>query len=459
MTDDHIPASGASEEHSDGAVEHSAKLDKRPRIDADKGREPTFVAAQLGTRRISFAALVERVEMEFYQEHGEIYHESPSPALREADTPAKRLRLVLDVANYVLAVESVMLDALERAELVKRAFSNLFGYGPLDGLLSDETITTILIEGENKIAVRHGSGEIVALPTVFDDAEHLRQIVGRLLTDAGAELRDDTPIVETGLLIGERPVRVSIVAPPLSPVLNVEIRAHPVHVRGLDDLVLAGTMSEEAAEMLRSIARSKYGFCVVGEPEAGKTVLVNAMLREVPEAPMLIVERAAELRIPLGAERLTARWKTRDELEVTFGEQIGHALEKKPACIVLDEVRSDEPTSIAPLLEIDNPPRLIWAVRSAPDAKRLQSALGMLARRAGVGQGEKLVHALYERLPYVITVARIPDKDSGEIRLRLFSIAEWQSRVDTEYPDYVLLMQFRDGEARKTENTSARWLS
>jgi hypothetical protein len=76
----------------------------------------------------------------------------------------------------------------------------------------------------------------------------------------------------------------------------------------------------------------------------------------------------------------------------------------------------------------------------------------MLARRASVGQGELLVHALYERLPFVITVARIGG------RLQLFSVAEWQSRIDTDYPDYVMLMHYQDGAARRTDKTLARWL-
>ncbi|MCC6802485.1 MAG: hypothetical protein IT319_06350, partial [Anaerolineae bacterium] len=97
-------------------------------------------------------------------------------------------------------------------------------------------------------------------------------------------------------------------------------------------------------------------------------------------------------------------------------------------------------------------PRQIWAVRGVPDHKRLQSALGMLARRAEAGRGEELVHALYERLPFIVTVARI------QKRLQLFSIAEWQSRVDTDYPDYIMLMRYDDGRAQRTERVPARWL-
>ena len=212
-------------------------------------------------------------------------------------------------------------------------------------------------------------------------------------------------------------------------------------------------MVPETADLLRKLAASKHGFVIVGEVESGKTTLLNALLPLLPAPETVVtVERAGELRVPSGMKQLKALWGWDDQLPFTFGEQISVALGGDPGCIVLDEVRADEPLTIAPLLESDIAPRQIWNVRGVPDSKRLQSAMGMLARRAGFGMGERLVHAIYERLPFVVTVARIQE------RLRVFSIAEWQSRIDTDYPDYVLLRRYQDGAARPTEATSARWL-
>jgi hypothetical protein len=146
------------------------------------------------------------------------------------------------------------------------------------------------------------------------------------------------------------------------------------------------------------------------------------------------------------------RWQAGETPGASFADQIFAALEREPTCLLLDEVRSDEPGAIAPLLELDNPPRQIWVVRAAPDHKRLQSALGMLARRADAARGEAPVHALYERLPFMVTVARIRGQ------LQLFSIAEWQSRIDTDYPDYIMLMRYEEGRAQLTGTPPARWL-
>lgn len=422
--------------------------DRPLRPNADEGREPQFVTARRGTRMMSMAALKERIVERFIEEYGE-----DSPLVRQADTSAKRLRLVLDVSNYVLAVESVILSSEERAALVKDIYSDLFGYGALDALFLDESITTISIYGADHTSVRYGHGDLVDLKPQFEDTEHLRRIIGRLMMDAGAELREDIPSIETGLQVGDRRAAINVIMPPFSPVISVDIRLHPKTAPSFDSLIEGGFMTPEAAAFIQRIAASKYGICVVGESESGKTTLLGALAALLPQTGVSVaVERSGETSIPPHIERLMVKWAVGDQDGVSFGGQIEAALAHQPTLLLLDEIRADEPLSIAPLLSIDSPPRQVWSVRGVPDAKRLQSALGMLARRSAIGQGEKLVHALYERLPFVLTTARIGG------RLQLFSIAEWQSRVDSDYPDYVLLFQYRDGASRPTERTAARWV-
>ncbi len=423
--------------------------DNRPlRPNADEGREPQFVTARRGTRMMSLAALKERIADRFVEEYGE-----DSPQIREADTPTKRLRLVLDVTNYVLAVESIVISDDERAGLVSGIYSDLFGYGVLDTLFLDESITTISIYGADHTSVRYGHGDLVDLKPQFEDTEHLRRVIARLVIDAGAELREDTPILETGLRVGDRHAAINVIMPPYTPVISVDIRLHPIQAPTLEALVASDFMTAEAAAFIEKIATSKYGVTISGEPESGKTTLLSALAAAIPPTDGAVaVERSGEMHLPAHYQRIMVKWAVGEQAGVSFGHQIETALEHQPALLLLDEIRADEPLSIAPLLTIDTPPRQVWSVRGVPDAKRLQSALGMLARRSAFGQGEQLVHALYERLPFVLTTARI----NG--RLQLFSIAEWQSRVDSDYPDYVMLFQYRDGAARPTERSAARWL-
>jgi len=417
------------------------------RRDADRGREPQLVPARQGTRMYSLAALQERIEAEFIEEYGQ-----DSPALREADTPTKRIKLVLETVNYVLGVESVALGAEAKADLIERVHSNLFGYGVLDSYLTDARVTTIAIHGAAHVSVRYGHGELERTDAMFEDEDQLRAIVGRLLRDAGAQASEDAPIIETGLVVAGRPISLSMAAPPVSPYVHVDIRLHPLQAPTLEDLVADDFMLPQAAALLRQIVSSGYGFAVVGESENGKTTLLNALVQLLPSEQAIAVERAGELRLPQGMTCLTPRWMVDGAAGTTFGEQIEEALSRQPDILILDEIRSDEPLMILPLLANDNPPRQIWAVRGVPDAKRLQSSMGMLARRADMSHSEAMVMAFYDRLPFVITVHNIQGK------LKLFSIAEWQSRADSDYPDYVMLMQYRDGNSRPTGRTLARWL-
>src|SRR5512145_1673502 len=150
----------------------------------DNRREPRFVPGQAGRRLYSPAALVERIEAAFVRDYG-----TDSPALREADTSAKRLRLILSTTDYVLAVESVQLAPDEKAEVLRQVYSNLFSYGPLDALFLDERITTISLDGFDRVAVRYGHGDLTTLEPIFQNENHLRRVLKRLLLDAGAELR------------------------------------------------------------------------------------------------------------------------------------------------------------------------------------------------------------------------------------------------------------------------------
>lgn len=401
------------------------------RADADKGREPNLLASRMGTRMVSQAALLERIVAAFIDEHG-----GDSVPLREADTEGKRLSLILATADYVIGVESVILSPAEKADLVRKAYAELFTYGPLDPLFEDERITTILIEGSDKTSVRYGHGDLTALGPLFEDENHMRKVVRRLLLDSGAELYPEEPIIEAGLRVGRRPVSINVALPPVSFQITADIRVHPSQPLALDDLVRSEIMTNQAASLLTAIAQSPHGVVIIGETESGKTTLLGVMARIIAASTsMIAVERTGEMHLPDAVERLTVKWPSPERERVTFGEQVYAALEKAPLCIVLDEIRTDEAQAIAPLLTSENPPRQLWAFRGPTDSKRLASALGMLARRSDSGGGEALVRALYERLPFVISVRRTKE------RLQLRSIAEWQYPDGADYPNYVELME------------------
>jgi Flp pilus assembly CpaF family ATPase len=405
---------------------------RRLRANADKGREPELLSSRMGTRMYSLGALLERIITAFNEEHA-----GSSDAFREADTESKRLKLLLATVEYVLAVESINVSRDDKAEIMRRAYAELFTYGPLDALFDDERVTTITLEGADKASVRYGHGELTALEPLFEDEAHLRKVVRRLMIDAGADLLPDEPMIETGLRVRQRPVCVSVVTPPVTVQMSADIRVHPAEPPALDELVASGYMTAAASHFLRALVESEHGFVVVGDTESGKTVLLGTLARLLPQEQRqraIAVERAGEMHLPPEVGRLVVQWHTAEREGITFGQQIAAALEKEPSVLLLDEVRADEAPSILPLLTGDNTLRQIWAFRGPADHKRLASALGMLARRSDPTQSEALVRPLYERLPFVITVRR----RQGSIHV--YSISEWQFWPGSDYPEFVELL-------------------
>ncbi len=415
----------------------------QPEKAPDEGREPEFVESLPG-RMVSVKGLVERIKQQFYDEHGD----GTSGAFQEADTEAKRRGLVRDVTEYVLGVESVQLGRSERATVLARACSEIFSYGPLDELLRDERVTTLALEGTEKIAVRYGpAASLQPLDPLFDDTPHMEQILKRLLRDAGTELRRDVPIIEVGLTVDDRRVCVSLAVPPFVSELAADIRVHPKNAPTLDDLIADDFLNEKAAQLLKAIVQSDAGFMIVGDTESAKTTLLSALLMHLPEPDnALSVERASELALPSEMKRVSVQWPREDDPGITFAEQVQQALKTPPPCLILDEVRADEPQAIAPLLREADMPRLIWSVRGSADPRRIRSSLGMLARMADSTQPEAMVYNLYERLPFLLIMQR----RRGLLRLR--EIAEWQfpagykQATDFVYADYTPLMTLQGGE-------------
>lgn len=404
----------------------------------DEKRPPELVPARPG-RTVSMRGLVERIIEEFEIEHGE----NESEAMKESISETERRKLVRSVADYIFSVESVHLELKEQAQIMARSYSEIFGYGSLDTLFHDKNVTTITLEGARKAAARYEPGtDLTPLEPLFEDTPHIRKILKRLLKDAGAQLREDVPIVEAGLMIEGRRVCLTIAIPPFVPEIAVDIRVHPKELPTLESLVESGVVTPQARQVLEAIAKSGHGFIVVGDTESGKTTLLSILAQLFPNPDgILTVERAGELALPDGAERLMATWPVDDSDWFSFGERIKQGIDKKPQTLILDEVRADEPEAIAPLLRDPDMPRQIWSFRGASDASRIRSALGMVARMSDSTQPESMVFNLYERLPFVIVVKR----RKGYLQLR--EIAEWQfpdnykESEDFVYADYICLME------------------
>lgn len=387
-----------------------------------------FVPAQRGSRQVSIRALVERAAEQFYLEYG-----SDHPTLREAASRVERLKLVRETVLYVVGVESAQLDPRDLAALIEETYAELFGYGLLDRLITDDRVTTITFDGLDKVSARFGFGDLVPQERIFEEPAHMARMLERMLLDADAELLDDIPYYEIGIVHEGRRLCVNLVLPPVTNTLSGYIRVHPRTPPPLDSFAV----STPGIELLTALARSPHGLLVVGESESGKTSLLAALARASNLANAFAVERAAEMALPDSVTRMRPQWPVGDRPFVSFGHRILESIDRHPDTLIIDEVRADEPEAVLHLLGRQAPPRQMWAFRGATEVKRLAPALGMLARRASDDQSssDERVFALHRRLPFVITVRRRQEQ------IKVTSIAEWQFVMgEHEPPSLVELM-------------------
>lgn len=412
----------------------------------DEKDKPELLTSRTG-RTISVYGLVERIIEEFELEHGE----GQSDAMKASTNDLERRKLVRDIAEYIFGIESVQLSPHEQAQMIAMANSELFGYGPLDTLFADETVSTISLEGSRKIGVRYGPGQdLKIIDPIFDDTPHMQRIVQRLLHHTGTKSVENVPIIEAGLTIKGRRISLSVATPPFVPETAVDIRVHPSQAPTLDDWIEKGILNQKTRTLLEAIMKSEHGLIIVGDTESGKTTLLSMLIQNLDGNGLVTVERASELILPDNAKRLTTKWAMDDEAGISFGEQIKVASEAQAKNLVIDEIRNDEPEAIAPLLTNENVPRQVWSFRGTSEVKRLTSALGMLARMADGTQSEHMVYQLYKRLPFIVVIKRRKDK------LQLKAIAEWQFSEDIEnqndfiYANYVSLMEVEWGDCELT---------
>lgn len=411
-----------------------------PKLARPNRTQPRFLPSERGTRQVSLGAIVERIVEQFMAEAStDGKHLPPYASMSE------QLQALRPVVEYVLAVESISLDSALQAEVIQKTYQAVFGLGGLETLLDDLSITTIALEGIDKVSIRRGHGELEWVAPIIETDEQLSSVFQRLLERVGTVQTDESdPFIELGFQTQQqRRVVVHGAIPPATPTLQLDIRLHPPQAPTLSDLVAYEMLPQSIADILLALAHSPYGVVVAGQPESGKTTLLNALLLEVePIEPAILLERACEMQPPAWLSSDTVhRWERQQS--VRFGQLVNQAVERDSRLIVLDEVRADEPHSLAPLLSAPNAVRLMWAFRASIEPKRLQVSLTMLARRSDAVEGEALVQRLIDHLPFIITLRR------NQSRLTFAELAEWQTD-SMGYPRYCSLVSGYHGELEWT---------
>jgi len=246
------------------------------------------------------------------------------------------------LAEGMLAAEAMPLSTVERERLVNEVRHELFGLGPLEPLLADQTISDILVNAHGKIYIeRRGKLELTSV--AFKDDEHLMRVIERIVSSVGRRIDESSPMVDARLQDGSR---VNAIIPPLSidgPVLSIRrFGAEPLR---MNSLIENRAMTREIADMLEMCVKARLNIMISGGTGAGKTTLLNALSAYIPEDERIVtIEDSAELQLQ---QPHVVRLETRPPNiegrgEVTQRDLVRNALRMRPDRIVIGEVRGGE---------------------------------------------------------------------------------------------------------------------
>lgn len=227
-----------------------------------------------------------------------------------------------------------------------RLREDVLGAGPLEPLLRLPGVTDVLVNGADAVYVDRGDGLERTEVTFADDAA-VRRLAQRLAASVGRRLDDASPHVDLRLADGSR--FHAVLAPIARPGTVLSLRIPRRRGFTLDELSAAGTLTEDAARLLRSVVAARLAFVVSGGTGSGKTTLLSALLGLVPPAErIVVVEDSSELRPDhphvVGLESRTANVEGAGEIPMRT--LVRQALRMRPDRLVVGEVRGDEVTDL-----------------------------------------------------------------------------------------------------------------
>lgn len=234
------------------------------------------------------------------------------------------------------------LSAAEHDQIVRDVCDDILGYGPLEPLLARDDVADIMVNGAGPIFVEVG-GKVLKTNICFRDQEQLLNVCQRIASRAGRRVDESSPICDARLPDGSR---VNVVVPPLAvdgAVLT--IRKFRKQKRTLAELVEAGGICAEGAEVLRIMGRSRCNIVISGGTGSGKTTLLNCLTSFIdPGERVVTCEDVAELQLqqPHVVRLETRPANLEGKGEVSMRSLVRNCLRMRPDRIIVGEVRGSE---------------------------------------------------------------------------------------------------------------------
>jgi pilus assembly protein CpaF len=250
-------------------------------------------------------------------------------------------RTIQDLFEQILAEENIVLSRPERARLFEQIAAEILGFGPLQPLLEDDTITEVMVNGAKNIYIER-KGKIHRVPVTFENNDHVMRIIDRIVAPLGRRIDESSPYVDARLPDGSR---VNAVIPPLSlvgPVLTIrKFSRNPITV---EQLIQFGSITQEAVQFLKACVESRLNVVISGGTGSGKTTFLNVLSGFIPgDERIITIENAAELQ--LRQEHVVTLESRPPNIEgrgeVTIRDLVINSLRMRPERIIVGEIRDE----------------------------------------------------------------------------------------------------------------------
>jgi pilus assembly protein CpaF len=261
----------------------------------------------------------------------------------EASKDQEQIRAMIEESfNEVLEEEKILYNYSTRNKILEWVVADIIGYGPLEPLLKDASVTEIMVNGADQIYVER-FGMIENTSVRFESDSHLMRVIDRIVSPIGRRVDETSPMVDARLPNG---YRINATIPPLSldgPILTIRKFANKPFT--VQDLIANGTITAELAKFLKGCVESSINMVVSGGTGSGKTSFLNMLSSFIPERERVItIEDTAELQLNQPhVVRLEKRPpNVEGKGEIGIRQLVINALRMRPNRIVVGECRGGE---------------------------------------------------------------------------------------------------------------------
>jgi pilus assembly protein CpaF len=256
--------------------------------------------------------------------------------------PDQREAFIKEVLVNTYAQTRLTLPESIKAQIFHDIHDDLLGYGPIQPLLEDPTITEVMVNSPNQVYIER-NGKLVKTNVMFEDDNHILRMIERIVLPLGRRVDADSPTVDARLPDGSR---VNAVIPPVAidgP--NITIRKFGREKLTVEQLIEFGSLTRSMAEFLRACVKARLNVIISGGTGSGKTTLLNVLSSYIPEDERIVtIEDAAELRLDqehvIRLESKTASVEGRGV--VTIRDLVRNSLRMRPDRIIVGECRGGE---------------------------------------------------------------------------------------------------------------------